>query len=35
MKTYAIRIYNKALSEEEAIENYNKTVASRIILENE
>ena len=26
IKTYAIRIYSKALTEEESIENYNKTV---------
>ena len=35
MKAYAIRIYNKALTEEEAIENYEKTVASRVILGDE
>ena len=29
IKTYAIRLYNKALSEEEAIENYEKTIAYR------
>ena len=35
MKTYAIRVYNKALTEEEAIQNYEKTVASRVIFESE
>ena len=33
MKIYAIRLYNKALTEEESVENYEKTVASRAILE--
>ena len=32
LQTYAIRVYNKALSEEEAIENYNKTVAYQKLL---
>ena len=32
MKTYAIRLYNKALSEEEAVDNYEKTVAYRELL---
>lgn len=35
LKVYAIRIYNKALEEEEATENYQKTVAYREILFNE
>ena len=34
MKTYAIRIYNKALTEEEAADNYEKTVAYREMLFN-
>ena len=34
MKTYAIRLYNKALSEEEAVDNYEKTVAYRELLNN-
>ncbi len=35
MKTYAIRIYNKTLTEEEAYGNYEKTVASRALFESE
>ena len=34
IKTYAIRLYNKVLSEEEAVDNYEKTVAYRELLEN-
>lgn len=32
VKSYAIRIYSKALTEQEAIDNYEKTVASRELL---
>lgn len=32
IKTYTIRLYNKALSEEETIDNYGKTVAYRELL---
>ena len=32
IKTYAIRLYNKALTEEEAIENYEKTVSYRELI---
>ena len=34
LKTYAIRLYNKALCEKEAMDNYEKTVAYRELLEN-
>lgn len=34
MKTYAIRLYNKSLSEEEAVDNYEKTIAYRELLNN-
>lgn len=34
LKTYAIRLYNKALSEGEVIDNYEKTVAYRELLNN-
>ncbi len=34
IKSYAIRVYNKALSEEEAADNYEKTVAYRELLNN-